>query len=145
MRQETGEDRWKAPIEAKKLSVLGSIRQSIYRPFLLLTTEPMCLNLCIYSAILLGILYLFFGAFQVVFEGIYNFSLWQRGCSFLGILVGMAAMVLTDPLWRRNYNRLERNGLHKGSNAGYQPEWRLPPGTRSLRDPTPSQNSTLMM
>lgn len=132
MRQETGEDRWKAPIEAKESSILGSIRQSIYRPLLLLTTEPMCLNLCIYSAILLGILYLFFGAFQLVFEEIYHFSLWQRGCSFLGILVGMVAMILTDPLWRRNYNRLERNSLNKDKNAGYQPEWRLPPGKRFL-------------
>lgn len=127
-RRETGDNRWKAPIERKESSILSTILHSVYRPILLLTMEPMCLNLCIFSAILLGILYLFFGAFQLVFDEIYGFSLWQRGCSFLGILVGMLAMILTDPLWRRNYNRLERKGMKKEGNTGYQPEWRLPPG-----------------
>ncbi|KAL4779961.1 major facilitator superfamily domain-containing protein [Aspergillus varians] len=126
-RRETGDNRWKAPIERKESSILSSILHSVYRPILLLTMEPMCLNLCIFSAILLGILYLFFGAFQLVFDEIYGFSLWQRGCLFLGILVGMLAMILTDPLWRRNYNRLERKGMKKEGNTGYQPEWRLPP------------------
>jgi len=30
-----------------------------------------------FSAILLGVLYLFFGAFEVVFENNHNFNLWQ--------------------------------------------------------------------
>lgn len=93
---------------------------------LLLTLEPMCLNLCLYSAILLGILYLFFGAFDLVFADIYGFSLWQSGCSFLGLFVGMALAIMSDPFWRRNYARLERKYLAR--EGDFQPEWRLPPG-----------------
>ncbi|KAK9311095.1 hypothetical protein V1524DRAFT_371723, partial [Lipomyces starkeyi] len=34
----------------------------------LLIFEPMCTNLCLFSAILLGVFYLFFGAFALVFH-----------------------------------------------------------------------------
>ena len=62
-RKETGDDRWKAPIEVSDKTIASTVLHSLYRPFLLLLLEPMCFNLCLFSAILLGILYLFFGAF----------------------------------------------------------------------------------
>jgi hypothetical protein len=96
--------------------------------------EPMCLNLCVFSAILLGILYLFFGAFQLVFKDVYGFDLWQRGLCFMGLFVGMVFAILSDPVWRRNYMRLERN--HQNATDGqdeFQPEWRLPPGKSADR------------
>lgn len=89
----------------------------------------MCLNLCIFSGILLGILYLFFGAFQLVFGNVYGFSLWQRGLCFLGLFVGMVFAILSDPLWRRLYARLEKNHEKTVKKVDdFQPEWRLPPG-----------------
>jgi len=82
-----------------------------------------------YSAILLGIIYLFFGAFQTVFESVYGFQLWQRGLSFLGLLVGMIFAMLSDSYWQWNYRRLEMNHMALGSsNSEALPEWRLPPG-----------------
>ncbi|KAL2002631.1 hypothetical protein VTN02DRAFT_6339 [Thermoascus thermophilus] len=128
LRKETGDDRWKAPIEKLNRSVLQTVLRSIYRPMLLLTLEPMCLSLCIFSAILLGILYLFFGAFDLVFSNVFGFNLWQVGLSFIGIFVGMIAAILTDPLWRKNYARLERKHIQAvGEKGGFEPEWRLPP------------------
>ncbi|KAJ5438874.1 drug/proton antiporter YHK8 [Penicillium daleae] len=128
LRQETGDDRWKAPIEKMQRSVAQTVLRSMYRPIMLLTMEPMCLNLCIFSAILLGILYLFFGAFQLVFNDIYGFELWQRGLCFMGLFVGMVFAILSDPIWRRNYMRLERNyQTATGTTDEFQPEWRLPP------------------
>jgi len=97
IRKDTGDERWQAPIEIMDRSITQTIVRSIYRPFLLLTLEPMCLNLCLFSAILLGVLYLFFGAFNIVFMNNHNFELWQVGLSFLGILIGMLAGVATDP------------------------------------------------
>ena len=52
-------DRWKAPIEVMNKSVLKTVAWSCVRPFQLLFFEQMCLNLCLLSAILLGVLYLF--------------------------------------------------------------------------------------
>ncbi|OJJ32214.1 hypothetical protein ASPWEDRAFT_117312 [Aspergillus wentii DTO 134E9] len=128
LREKTKNSKHKAPIEKDTRSLSSMILRSMYRPILLLALEPMCLNLCIFSAILLGILYLFFGAFQLVFKLVYEFEVWQRGLCFLGLLVGMGFAILTDPLWRSNYVRLEKN--HKeahGVDAPFQPEWRLPP------------------
>ncbi|PWY69193.1 MFS transporter [Aspergillus sclerotioniger CBS 115572] len=132
LRKETGDDRWQAPIEKLHRSVAQTVLRSIYRPLLLLTLEPMCLNLCIFSAILLGILYLFFGAFQLVFDTVYGFELWQRGLCFLGLFVGMLFAIFSDPLWRRNYVLLElEHEKAVGRSDDFQPEWRLPPGMSS--------------
>ncbi|KAF7596910.1 hypothetical protein BBP40_011955 [Aspergillus hancockii] len=127
IRKETGNSWLLAPSEQTSLPLHKMILRSIYRPIMLLVLEPMCLNLCIYSAILLGILYLFFGAFQTVFKEAYGFELWQRGLTFLSLLVGMTIAVLSDPYWRSNYRRLERNH-HALDPEGekFCPEWRLP-------------------
>ncbi|KAF7593972.1 hypothetical protein BBP40_010369 [Aspergillus hancockii] len=128
LREETGDDRWEAPIEKLNRSVARTVLRSTYRPVLLLTLEPMCFCLCIFSAILLGIIYLFFGAFQLVFGNVYGLELWQRGLCFLGLFVGMVFAILSDPFWRRVYQRLEEK--HKragGTEEDFQPEWRLPP------------------
>jgi hypothetical protein len=88
----------------------------------------MCLNLCLFSAILLGVLYLFFGAFAVVFRNNYGFGLSGIGLSFLGIFVGMVAGICTDPFWHKNYIRLVENRETAGGEpGGSEPEYRLPP------------------
>jgi hypothetical protein len=90
--------------------------------------KQQCLCLCTLSAILLGVLYLFFGAFPLVFKNNHGFTLSQSGLSFLGILVGMIVGVLTDPLWARNYRRLLRQyEARTGQKGACEPEFRLPP------------------
>lgn len=126
MRKETGDDRWKAPIEVSDKSVLWTVLHSLYRPFLLLFFEPMCLNICLFSAILLGVLYLFFGAFPLVFGRVYGFNLWQSGLSFTGIFVGMVAAMATDPFWRWNYKRLLDKRERETGERVSEPEYRLP-------------------
>ncbi|KAJ5567152.1 hypothetical protein N7535_006458 [Penicillium sp. DV-2018c] len=127
LRKDTGNNRWIAPIEKMEQTVARTVTRSMWRPLLLLVREPMCLCLCLFSAILLGILYLFFGAFQLVFSEVYGMVLWQRGLCFLGIFVGMVFAILSDPLWRRNYTRLERNYQRTTDKPdGFLPEWRLP-------------------
>lgn len=103
-------------------SIARTITRSLYRPFLMLVLDPMCLNLCLFSSLLLGILYLFFGAFNLVFTKIYGFNLYQVGLSFLGLLTGMLLAIASDPIWQRNYMRLVRNNANKS-----EPEYRLPP------------------
>jgi multidrug resistance protein len=127
-RKETEDERWKAPMEKTNKSIPKTVAYSLLRPFQLLFLEPMCLNLCLFSAILLGILYLFFGAFPIVFKGNHGFTLSQTGMTFLGIFVGMVAGAGMDPLWQRNYRRLIRNReAATGQIGGSEPEYRLPP------------------
>lgn len=125
LRKETGDERWKAPIEKSDKSISKTVLLSLYRPMQLLFLEPMCLNLCLFSAILLGILYLFFGAFPLVFGNNHDFTLSQVGLSFLGLLFGMAAGVASDPLWHKNYVRLVNNREKAGGEiGGSEPEFR---------------------
>jgi hypothetical protein len=92
-----------------------------------LTAVFKCLSLCILSAILLGILYLFFGAFPLVFGNNHGFSISQTGLAFLGLLVGMLGGISTDPIWRRIYGRLVRQREQQGGEpGGSEPEFRLP-------------------
>jgi hypothetical protein len=89
----------------------------------------MVLCLCTYTALVLGILYLFFGAFPLVFKTNHDFELWQTGLTFLGLVVGLLVGFLMNPLWYRNYLRLVRNAREKngGKESKPDPEFRLPP------------------
>ncbi|KAG9736905.1 hypothetical protein KCU73_g10132, partial [Aureobasidium melanogenum] len=87
----------------------------------------MVLLLCLFCAVILGILYLFFSAFDIVFEHNQGFKLWQVGLSFLGIMVGMIIGILSGPLWHKNYLRLVRHHEEMtGEVGGSEPEYRLP-------------------
>jgi multidrug resistance protein len=127
LRKETSDERWLAPTEKVEKSVIKAIGQSLLRPFQLLIFESMVLLLCIYSAILLGILYLFFGAFPLIFRTNYGFNLWQVGLSFVGIGAGMLLAITSDPLWHRVRARLmARLARETGAEGASEPEFRLP-------------------
>ncbi|XHF98610.1 hypothetical protein AWENTII_002158 [Aspergillus wentii] len=85
----------------------------------------MCLCLDLYSAILLGILYLFFGAFRLVFEATYNMNLWQIGLTFSGIITGMIIAAAGSPIWCRIRQHLVEK--HEKETGDGEPEYRLPP------------------
>ncbi|KAG0645429.1 Efflux pump atB ame [Hyphodiscus hymeniophilus] len=135
LRKSTGNPEYHSASELanRSKSLSKMILHSIYRPFQLLLLEPMCLCLCLYSALLLGILYLFFGAFGLVFGTNHDFNLWQIGLSFLGLLVGIVIGALTNPFWFKNYLRLvtrfhAENPPRPGEKPGKpDPELRLPP------------------
>lgn len=97
---------------------------SLLRPFQLLSLEPMCLCLSLYSAILLGILYLFFSALPLMFETNHSMNAWQGGLTFLGIIIGMLVAAATTPIWSQVRQRLinSSKGLEDSP-----PEYRLPP------------------
>jgi hypothetical protein len=108
-------------------SVLNRILWSFLWPLQMLALELMCLNLCLHSAVLLGILYLFFGAFPLVFATNHGFNLWQVGLTFLGIAIGILCGIATTPYWQKQYLHL----IEKSKKAGFgdteaEPEFRLP-------------------
>jgi MFS family permease len=119
---ENGEKSSTLPAKPQK-SIFVAVGYSCLRPMQLLIFEPMCLALCTFSAVLLGILYLFFEAFPLVFGGVYGFSLQESGLSFIGLLIGMSIGLATDPFWDRQYEQLFAKTL---SNPP-PPELRLPP------------------
>lgn len=112
-------------LQPRGTSMQQALLRSMYRPFLLLLCEPICLCLCIYTALLIGTLYLFFGAFPLVFSNTYGFNLWQVGLTFLGQLTGTFIGLFLDPLFKWNLQRLIRQ--HASDGKEFLPEFRLPP------------------
>lgn len=53
------------------------------------------------SALILGILYLTFQAFPIIFENGHGFNMQSAGLTFLGIGFGMVLAISTQPLWNR--------------------------------------------
>ncbi len=120
--QESGEEMNSLSEKAEK-KILLTVANSCLRPMQLLIFEPMCLALCTFSAVILGILYLFFEAFPLVLGGVYGFSLQQSGLSFIGLLIGMSIGLATNPFWDRHYEKLFAKSLAHPP----PPELRLPP------------------
>ena len=128
LRISTGNDGWFAPAEKMNRSITQTVIRSCYTPFQLLLLEPMCLCLDLFSAIVLGVLYLFFGAFPLVFKNNHGFNQWQTGLSFLGLGIGMLLAASTDPLWYKIRASLVRQREAAGGEpGGAEPEFRLPP------------------
>ncbi|KAE8234813.1 hypothetical protein CF326_g151 [Tilletia indica] len=124
-----GSDQWYAQHErvVAGKSISQSILGNCTKVFKLLSLEPMLLALCIWSALLLGVLYLCFEAFPIIFAGKHNFTLQQTGLSFLGIGVGMVFGVMTMPIWAKKYDEARRTAIERGE-KGAPPEARLPIG-----------------
>ncbi|KAK9460688.1 major facilitator superfamily domain-containing protein [Lipomyces oligophaga] len=121
IRKKTGDDRFKAPIEHLKRSVLRTVLVSCKRPFQIMVLDPMVFLLCLHTSLGVGINYLFFDAFPLVFETNKGFKQEFVGLCFLGISVGVSVGVCTTPIWNGIYERL------KAKNGGVpEPEFRLP-------------------
>ncbi|CAK7217401.1 hypothetical protein SCUCBS95973_003138 [Sporothrix curviconia] len=86
-RKETGD-----PNYYSKLQTKGTRRQvlatSLLQPLRLLLTEPIVTCLCVYIAIIYGVLYILFTTFTFVFEENYGFSARGAGLSFIAGGVG---------------------------------------------------------
>lgn len=61
----------------------------------------MALLLDLWTALVLGILYLAFQAFPIIFGEKHGFNLQMVGCSFLGIGIGLLLGTFSQPYWNR--------------------------------------------
>ncbi|TCD65444.1 hypothetical protein EIP91_002657, partial [Steccherinum ochraceum] len=105
LRKTTGDQRYWAPLDQRHTSMLYSILMSCYVPFKHLALDRMALLLDFWSAIVLGILYLAFQAFPIIFGEQHGFNTQEIGLSFAGIGIGMIIALCTQPLWNSLYDR----------------------------------------
>lgn len=120
LRKETGNDRYYAPIERSTKSLFETIFLSIKRPAQIFIFEPMLTLLCIYSGLILSLLYLFFVSYPYVFRTVYDFNEQQTGFAFIGLSVGC---LLAGPTVIVNKRYVTRQIEKRGE---YQPELQLP-------------------
>lgn len=80
-------------------------------------------NRIVRSALLLGILYLAFQAFPIIFGEVHGFNTQSVGLSFLGIGLGMMIALASQPFWNRLFAQQA-----KSLKGDPPPEVRLIPG-----------------
>ncbi|KAL2018619.1 hypothetical protein VTK56DRAFT_589 [Thermocarpiscus australiensis] len=94
--------------------------RSLKRPWVLLFLEPIVLISSLYLAILYGIIYMFMGAFPIVYQELRGWSVGVGGLAFLGLAVGMVLGLGYSIFDNRRYTKLLVEGRAT-------PESRLPP------------------
>jgi len=126
IRKESGDLRYFAATEKRKIPLLHAVRDSVQKPFLIMFYEPMVLLLNLWTAVILGIVYLTFSVFSIIFGEVHGFSQGFVGLSYLGIGLGMVVATGSQPLW----NRFNRGIAMKYKNRGEEvpPEVTLYPG-----------------
>ncbi|KAF5364598.1 hypothetical protein D9758_005617 [Tetrapyrgos nigripes] len=125
LRRETKNDVWWASLDRQNNNLGQAILISCYRPFQLMIRDPMASLLNLWTSLVLGILYLAFQAFPVVFELGHGFSTQQTGMSFLGIGLGMLLALATQGYWNGVMKRETEKAEKEGLRGGAPPEARL--------------------
>lgn len=90
LRQQTGDNRYYTIQERKdaKVTLKDFLMATCYRPVKMIVQDPIILAFDVYISFVYGVLNLFFEAFPIVFTEIYDFTLIELGCSYLGFSVG---------------------------------------------------------
>ncbi|KAI0047960.1 MFS general substrate transporter [Auriscalpium vulgare] len=128
LRKVTGDVSYYAPIEKHDHSLASMIIVSCYKPFQLVIFDRMALLIDLWqvpfftNSLLLGILYLTFQAFPIVFEKGHGFNQQMTGLTFLGIGLGLLIGLATTPYWNSRFS------LYEKRHGSTPPEFRLKQG-----------------
>lgn len=99
---------------------------TLFRPVKMLFTEPIVFFLSLYTGFNFSILFGFFDAFPIVFEGVYHFNGGLTGLTFLGIALGCCIAVVTAiVIDRLLYHPRHRRSRREGRGGAVAPEHRL--------------------
>ncbi|KAI9450430.1 major facilitator superfamily domain-containing protein [Lactarius psammicola] len=102
LRKTTGDPKWYAPMEAEpQINLARKLLNNCWKPFYFVMRDHMLLLLNTWNALILGILYLTFQAFPIIFEGKHGFNMQSTGMTFLGMASGMIIGLCTQPYWNR--------------------------------------------
>ena len=118
------------PPPPKGLTGVAAIRflivVTLLRPVKMLVTEPIVFFFSFYTAFNFSVLFGFFDAFPIVFEGVYGFNTGESSLTFLGLGLGCAFSVLTAIYMdRKLYRPRHLKQINEGGNGVVAPEHRL--------------------
>lgn len=122
LRKATGNERLRSQseIDAEHHTMKDHLTM-LGRAFTLTFTEPIVLSLDLYTALLYGVLFIWFESFPLVFGDIYHFSIRQQGLAFLGIFIGGVITVPLFLLW------IHHGIVPRFTKPNFKPEMVLPP------------------
>ncbi|KAI9369849.1 major facilitator superfamily domain-containing protein [Aspergillus egyptiacus] len=94
-------------LDAKPLS--ERLRVFLLRPFQLLFLEPIVLFISIYMSVLYGLLYMFFVAYPIVYEGGKGWSAGHTGLMFIPLAIGVVLSAACAPFVNKHYLSLYKS------------------------------------
>ncbi len=99
---------------------------TLLRPVAMIFTEPIVFFMSLYVSFNFLVLYGFFAAFPIVFEGVYHFDTGFSGITFVGIgfgsCIGFVTAVIVDRVW---YHKEYKKSHDEGRGGVVAPEHRL--------------------
>lgn len=118
LRKETGDDRYKAPMELKTITMKQRAFNVIVKPFKMLFEEPMLLFMTLYMSYVYGIIYLLFEAYPIVFTVGHGFNAGISGLMFIPLFLGGATGVaiyvfVFNPIYSRKADKLKAEGINR--------------------------------
>ena len=87
-KKQTQRIRWKVKADEERETLAKMIAISVYRPFHLLSTEPVVFFFALWVAFSWAVLYLTFSSIPLVFTTNHNFSVQENGAVFASMCVG---------------------------------------------------------
>ncbi|KAL1968701.1 hypothetical protein VTN77DRAFT_1527 [Rasamsonia byssochlamydoides] len=117
LRKLTGDSRYRAPLQLKKVSFWRRLRHALHRPFLFLFKDGLLTLVGVYMGLNYVIVYTLFAGIPFIFGRIYQWSAGFVGLSFLGsiagvLLCGPAVLVAWRRLRKEMVEALEQERPH---------------------------------
>lgn len=98
LRKETGDERYRAPMEMKRESLGQRLKLSVYRPFAMFYSELIIILVSLYLTIIYIILFTFLEGYTYVFGEIYGISEGLTSVCWAGMLVGILLVSCMVPV-----------------------------------------------
>lgn len=123
LRKHTKCDKYRSRGEQKdrQFTLTGLLIETFYRPFELTFTEPVLLCSNIYTAYLYGIMYCFFEAFPLTFQGNHGFSTGAMGIAYVGGYIGCCIIFIGYCVYNQAFV------LPRFREGRWKPEYRMQP------------------
>ncbi len=123
--QDNGPESWTPHAKRLKTTLKAGLGITLVRPLQMLLTEPMLALLCIYQFFVVGSYYMLIAVIPYVFRVTYRFNVRSQGLSYIPLLIGIVAGVMTV-IYRA---KSKQKSAEEAKAAGLQPQ-KPTPGSR---------------
>ncbi|KAK5136535.1 hypothetical protein LTR08_002879 [Meristemomyces frigidus] len=113
LRKELDDDKYVTELDLDERPLSERLRVFLVRPFQLLFQEPIVLCLSIYMSVLYSLLYMFFVAFPIVYQGGKGYTAGITGLMFIPLAIGVLMSAACAPFINKHY--LALSAKHNGN------------------------------
>ncbi|EXA41372.1 hypothetical protein FOVG_09864 [Fusarium oxysporum f. sp. pisi HDV247] len=121
LRKETGDERYRSPLEMKRESLGQRLKISMYRPFAMFYSELIIILVSLYLTVIYIVLFTFLEGYAYIFGETYGISEGLTSLCWAGMLVGIVLVGFIVPV----IYSLTAKAQSRDNSTGFAPEMRL--------------------